>query len=1354
MAEKTRKRNRVPISCIICRRRKVKCDKGKPKCQNCIKNGVEDKCHYIEPSWAKDPEEGELTSNKPLNRVDEALKKELANLKDKVKSLEAENSSLKRDALSTTNVTTLQQPVIQLSNNAKLNRSKNTADLMDCIFNSNILFTAKKGRSYNFTITYQISTLSWMFIVKNDIYLNDLWMKILKLRQHYEYYYSPKTLLSNSISNNYKHFKMNKIHGQEHLSITSTEKTTEHTSKLKNFLEGTLQLPGPHWNLHSPQYKSFPEVPLARQGFEKRLPPKSASSLFISNQQRSYSTPPSRFNTDGTKTCPVYHNSNSPRYTPRTDHAQSPPGSCPVTGNSYSQASTPHHTPKDSSNLVFTKCPVLHPNDSLLAYVEKDSKNLEIPIGSNGEAATPNPEVKQEFEESKVCPLMIGDAKAMFKEKLSKMNTSALRDTIRVPSSIRNSPMVHTPTTPLHDIKPEDTERMNKYVPIAMKPEARSDSLKRPLSSLGSSPFPSRKFKTISPSAVKNLNYNNTKQVISVIEQYLPNRKIVWLLVDRFFDKLYIQMPYIDEQSFRLRLASIINTSSLDSERINLSSIGTQYGEEFLNICLMVIIIRLSCLSLPTIVDDDITSTEILLMKPENFVTLVLVDMVKEIFSSAKLMNKPSLIIFQVALYLKIYNTLSPEDGFDLDDSYTNNNVNNNLNSNSTSNNQSHNRIPTTPTTPSNDLSGDLTNEPPNMNSFNFNAMLVQLAYNIGLNRDPLNFRIFYSTNNNNDDPITNARLFRKRHLWRKLWYGLICIMTEVNLSLGDYKKGILIEFDNDPNLGEENNKTWDCRLPGGVEQGVLERSYDSGKALQRELCVIQIMRESIGMYKWIYKGLKLLENVKSAPLTKDIEQVINKLNEFTMDKSKYGFTMDVILGENEISNPFLSKNSVWVKKYSSQIKIHRLKVHLIVKNMSFALNYLVFLNHEQKFNKLISDNQSSVDKIEVQRNYIETFFENTLLLALDNFKIFTNLNDGKIKFPNINYELLICPYLLILNHRSHEFLISLILRLQQQSPLIIEILNKNNIDPEELNRRLFKYLETFIIKLDSLTKKYYYAWGLKKLVKLFYKILTNSQKFFNINFKQMDNNGGEESEVEIEDHHEDVDLTSSGGSINVNANRHSPLNAFEIAFGTSKLPPVTDFTQFRAPKEIPISFDENGMNDMGGNVIYDEISPSRTIPDYQSGQSLSNIGDFNELFEDNFLNEVTGFNVDNYDDYFAGMKNTSNANHFQQFQQQQQPQQHQQQHQQQSQKPHQQQMMMLMDNNSITSKVEVQQQLKRNSIYNSLYEIDFTNVDLNNSNSNNNNNNSNSNNNGRLELDQVEDQTHPSLSQWGLFEP
>ncbi|KAH3674384.1 hypothetical protein WICMUC_003349 [Wickerhamomyces mucosus] len=49
-AKPTKKRMRVPTSCSICRRRKIKCDKKKP-CSGCKKSGVSQLCVYEEPSW-------------------------------------------------------------------------------------------------------------------------------------------------------------------------------------------------------------------------------------------------------------------------------------------------------------------------------------------------------------------------------------------------------------------------------------------------------------------------------------------------------------------------------------------------------------------------------------------------------------------------------------------------------------------------------------------------------------------------------------------------------------------------------------------------------------------------------------------------------------------------------------------------------------------------------------------------------------------------------------------------------------------------------------------------------------------------------------------------------------------------------------------------------------------------------------------------------------------------------------------------------------------------------------------------------------------------------------------------------
>lgn len=48
---KKRQRLRVPVACLNCKRRKVRCDKAKP-CSGCVKNNVGHLCVYLEPKWA------------------------------------------------------------------------------------------------------------------------------------------------------------------------------------------------------------------------------------------------------------------------------------------------------------------------------------------------------------------------------------------------------------------------------------------------------------------------------------------------------------------------------------------------------------------------------------------------------------------------------------------------------------------------------------------------------------------------------------------------------------------------------------------------------------------------------------------------------------------------------------------------------------------------------------------------------------------------------------------------------------------------------------------------------------------------------------------------------------------------------------------------------------------------------------------------------------------------------------------------------------------------------------------------------------------------------------------------------
>lgn len=47
-----RRRNRVPLSCTICRKRRLRCDKQKPYCSNCKQLNIAHLCHYMRQIWA------------------------------------------------------------------------------------------------------------------------------------------------------------------------------------------------------------------------------------------------------------------------------------------------------------------------------------------------------------------------------------------------------------------------------------------------------------------------------------------------------------------------------------------------------------------------------------------------------------------------------------------------------------------------------------------------------------------------------------------------------------------------------------------------------------------------------------------------------------------------------------------------------------------------------------------------------------------------------------------------------------------------------------------------------------------------------------------------------------------------------------------------------------------------------------------------------------------------------------------------------------------------------------------------------------------------------------------------------
>lgn len=172
-----RKRNRIPLSCTICRKRKVKCDKSRPHCEQCVKTGVAHLCHYMEQSWA---EEAEKEISKEA---------ELKQLRERVKSLEESLSKVHSVCSHTpdSNILVLDNHNDIGNDDSKMlsNQNKYNNDELDLTRQFDMLHLKNNG-------TIHLGATHWLAIMKGDPYLKLLWGHIFSMREKLAEWYSQK----------------------------------------------------------------------------------------------------------------------------------------------------------------------------------------------------------------------------------------------------------------------------------------------------------------------------------------------------------------------------------------------------------------------------------------------------------------------------------------------------------------------------------------------------------------------------------------------------------------------------------------------------------------------------------------------------------------------------------------------------------------------------------------------------------------------------------------------------------------------------------------------------------------------------------------------------------------------------------------------------------------------------------------------------------------------------------------------------------------------------------------------------------------------------------------------------------
>lgn len=210
--QQKRKRNRVPLSCTICRKRKVKCDKGRPQCQQCVKTGVGHLCHYMEQTWAEEAEK-ELSKDSELKQLRE-LVKSLEETLSKVHATSGNNNSTagnspaaggggigsvggsgapdgtpvansfiggSKKLLSGPNH---QSPVLT-GGTIQSSQDKYDNDELDLTRQFDMLHLKNNG-------TVHLGATHWLAIMKGDPYLKLLWGHIFTLREKLSEWYQQK----------------------------------------------------------------------------------------------------------------------------------------------------------------------------------------------------------------------------------------------------------------------------------------------------------------------------------------------------------------------------------------------------------------------------------------------------------------------------------------------------------------------------------------------------------------------------------------------------------------------------------------------------------------------------------------------------------------------------------------------------------------------------------------------------------------------------------------------------------------------------------------------------------------------------------------------------------------------------------------------------------------------------------------------------------------------------------------------------------------------------------------------------------------------------------------------------------
>lgn len=157
----------------------------------------------------------------------------------------------------------------------------------------------------------------------------------------------------------------------------------------------------------------------------------------------------------------------------------------------------------------------------------------------------------------------------------------------------------------------------------------------------------------------------NSQSLLQTINNSLPQKDILMLLIEHFFSEAYAFVPFVDEISFRKNVESLVSTTPEGKAILVLSNV-----KQYVSVSVLLCVLRFSFISLPLknspMVHNSVVQQ---ILDSGAQIPPTVIEYSKGCISKSSVLRKPSLKHIQALLLLRLYRFYAPEDGDESTDS-------------------------------------------------------------------------------------------------------------------------------------------------------------------------------------------------------------------------------------------------------------------------------------------------------------------------------------------------------------------------------------------------------------------------------------------------------------------------------------------------------------------------------------------------------------------------------------------------------------------------------------------------------------------------------------------------------------